>query len=295
MILKLIWIIFRADSKLSKEEAIKFEAILKSKKIEVIKVSIGLKENPLEKMVKAKNELPTLAIVMGGDGTVLRSARHLSIHKIPILSFNIGGNLGFLTHDRQLLESENLFLRIIENKFKTEERMMLEANVEFDSHGKNHSNVFWSLNDFYFKSYKDELSPTCTLALEIDGEKVDEYKGDGLIVSSSTGSTAYAMASGGPIVHPEIEAIIVSAICPMSLSSRPIVVPKNSKLVIKTIGQQSNTIKFWQDGSSGGLIQTGGKCTIKKSSHSAIFLILEERPSYYRTLSQKLKWASSIN
>ena len=293
MVFKLIWIIYRADSKIAKEEATKVEEILKSNKVEVIKVSIGLKDNTLSNMLDKKNQLPNLAIVLGGDGTVLRTARYLSIHKIPILSFNVGGNLGFLTHDRQLLDKQ--IYRIFENKYSTEKRMMLEANVMFGSNMKNISNTFWSLNDFYFRSYKDEISPTCTLSLEIDGEKVDEYKGDGLIISSSTGSTAYAMASGGPIVHPSIEAIIVSAICPMSLSSRPIVVPDKSKLVIKTIDKQNNSIKFWQDGSSGGLIQSGGRCSIQKSSHYALFLILEERPSYYRTLSQKLKWASSIN
>ena len=152
-----------------------------------------------------------------------------------------------------------------------------------------------ALNDFYIRAYYEENSPTCTLELEIDGEVVDQYKGDGLIVSTPTGSTAYSMASGGPIIHPEIEAIIVSPICPMSLSSRPIIVPSSSKLVVKPLGDKTQRVKLWQDGTGGELIEPGELCTIKRASNNAQLMILQHSTSYYRTLTQKLHWAGSIN
>ena len=95
--------------------------------------------------------------------------------------------------------------------------------------------------------------------MEIDGESVDIYKGDGMILSPPTGSTAYSLATGGAILHPEIEAIIVSARCPISLSSRPIVVPATSRLIIKPIGNTKHQVKVWQDGISNSLISVGIK------------------------------------
>ena len=156
-------------------------------------------------------------------------------------------------------------------------------------------NSYWALNDFYFRSYRDEISPTCSLALEIDGEKVNECRGDGLIVSTPTGSTAYALASGGPILHPAIDAMIVSPICPMSLSSRPIVIPGSSRIVVKALGHESQQVKLWQDGISGALTNPGDQCIIKRSHHNALILLLEQNPSYYRTLTQKLHWTGSLN
>ena len=130
--------------------------------------------------------------------------------------------------------------------------------------------------------------------LEIDGETVDRYKGDGLIIATPTGSTAYAMATGGPILHPGIQAIIVSAICPISLSSRPVVVPAQSRLVIKPVGDRTRRVKLWQDGVSGTLIEPGDSYVIRQAKQQAQMVVLQESPSYYRTLAKKLHWASSI-
>ncbi len=102
------------------------------------------------------------------------------------------------------------------------------------------------------------------------------------------------MGTGGPILHPNVEAIIVSAICPISLSSRPIVVPPQSKLIIKPLVQNSQRIKIWQDGVGTALINESDQCVIQKSKHKAKMLILEDNPSYYRTLSKKLHWAGSL-
>ena len=175
--------------------------------------------------------------------------------------------------------------------------MMLEATV-FTKNKNNEitkKKSFFALNDFYLRSCTDEIAPTCSLSLEIDGEAVDKYKGDGLIFSTPTGSTAYSMAAGGPIIHPSLDAIIVSAICPMSLASRPIVVPPQSQLMIKPIRDKKQKIKLWLDGSSGCQIEANDTCLVKKSNHSTSIIILDENLSYYKTITQKLHWASSLN
>ncbi len=290
----LIWILYRSDSDSAYKETLNCKKIIEGygKKVLISEISITI-----NKLISLSEDLPELAIVLGGDGTVLKAARYLSPKNIPILSFNVGGNLGFLTHDRHILKQENLWERVSNNSFNIQKRMMLEATV-FDENNNNESKIkksFFALNDFYFRSGTDEISPTCSLELEIDGEAVDKYKGDGLIFSTPTGSTAYAMAAGGPIIHPSLDAIIVSAICPMSLASRPIVVPPESQLVIKPIRERKQKIILWLDGTCGCLIDAHDTCLIKKSNHSTSIIILDENLSYYKTITQKLHWASSLN
>jgi len=292
----LIWILYRSDSDSAYKETLNCKKIIEGYGKRVLISKISIENNNINELISASEDLPDIAIVLGGDGTVLRAARYLSLKKIPILSFNVGGNLGFLTHDLHILKQDNLWERVSNNSFNIQRRMMLEAKVFTKKHN-NESTVkksFFALNDFYFRSCTDEITPTCSLELEIDGEAVDKYKGDGLIFSTPTGSTAYAMAAGGPIIHPSLDAIIVSAICPMSLASRPIVVPPESELVIKPIKENKQKIKLWLDGSSGCLIEDNDICLIRKSKHSTSIIILDENLSYYKTITQKLHWASSL-
>ncbi len=297
MDLNLVWIIYKSKSETAAKEALVCSKRLISLGIKVETYETGVESNYLETRVKSNKDLPNLAIVLGGDGTVLGAARYLAIYQVPILSFNVGGNLGFLTHDKKLLNSNDLWEIIREDHFTIECRMMLQASLKIQSNENElkKESVFWALNDFYFRSYRDEISPTCSLELKIDGEEVDQYRGDGLIVSSPTGSTAYAMATGGPILHPDIQAIIVSAICPMSLSSRPIVIPGGSRLTITPLGDNSRRVKLWQDGVSTALIKPGDQCLIQKARHNAQMVILQQSPSYYSTLAKKLYWAGSFS
>ncbi len=293
----LIWILYRSESDASYKEALYCKKIIEGYGKKVFIYEISLEINNINQLLPVSNILPEIAIVLGGDGTVLRAARYLSTENIPILSFNVGGNLGFLTHDRHILKQENFWERVANNSLNIQKRMMLEATV-FAEHNNKESEIkrsFFALNDFYFRSCSEEIAPTCSLELEIDGEAVDKYKGDGLIFSTPTGSTAYSMAAGGPIIHPSMDAIIVSAICPMSLASRPIVVPPKSELVIKPIREKKQKIKLWLDGTSGCIIQANDTCLIKKSNHSTSIIILDENLSYYKTITQKLHWASSLN
>jgi NAD+ kinase len=227
---------------------------------------------------------------------------------VPILSFNVGGHLGFLTHERQLLklsgEEDCLWDRLRDDRFAMERRMMLQAHVERgrtygleDGSGgpqEDLEETHLALNDFYFRPCLDEVSPTCILELEIDGEVVDQYRGDGLIIATPTGSTGYAMAAGGPILHPGIEAIVVNPICPMSLSSRAVVVPPRSQLSVWPMGETSRRVKLWKDGAHATQLEPGDRAMVQRSSHPALQVVLEQSPSYYRTLTRKLHWTGSL-
>ncbi len=297
MMNNLILILYRSDSDTAYKETLNCKKIIEGYGKKVLFAEISNKTNNINQLFSESEFLPEIAIVLGGDGTVLRAARYLSPKNIPILSFNVGGNLGFLTHDRHILKQQDFWERVSNNRFNIQKRMMLEATIFTEK--SNHESIikrsFFALNDFYLRSCTDEIAPTCSLALEIDGEAVDKYKGDGLIFSTPTGSTAYSMAAGGPIIHPSLDAIIVSAICPMSLASRPIVVPPKSQLVIKQIREKNQKIKLWLDGSKGCLIEENDTCLIKQSNHSTSIIILDENLSYYKTITQKLHWASSLN
>ncbi len=297
MTTNLIWILYRSDSDTAYKETLNCKKIIEGYGKKVLFSEISNETNNINQLFSVSEILPEIALVLGGDGTVLRAARFLSQKNIPILSFNVGGNLGFLTHDRHILKQANFWERVSNNSFNIQKRMMLEATVfkEENNHKNTIKRSFFALNDFYIRSCTDEIAPTCSLELEIDGEAVDKYKGDGLIFSTPTGSTAYSMAAGGPIIHPSLDAIIVSAICPMSLASRPIVVPPESQLVIKPIREKKQKVKLWLDGSSGCLIEANDTCLIKKSNHSTLIIILDENLSYYKTITQKLHWASSLN
>ena len=294
MKLSLVLIIYRSKSTIA-EEAAKFCAsILEEKKILSIKLESDFDKNSIEDIF-SKQQKPNLVVVLGGDGTVLKSTDAIANHNIPILSFNIGGNLGFLTQDKQLLLDKS-FLELIEKDyFKIDSRSMLECTV-FNENNKrsNTSKIsrFFALNDFYFKSTEDDLCSTNQIKIEIDGESVNEYKGDGLIISSATGSTAYPMAAGGPIVHPLVDSIIINPICPMSLSSRPIIIPGISKILIKSLSKE---LQIWKDGSKCISFNKSDYCLIQKSSIITNMISLKSSTSYYNTLVQKLEWKGNLS
>ena len=153
----------------------------------------------------------------------------------------------------------------------------------------------YALNDFYFKSFDNDISPTNQIEIEIDDEKVNEFKGDGLIIASTTGSTAYSMAAGGPIVHPEIDAIVVNPICPMSLSSRPIVIPGSSKIIVRLVKKIVSAVQVWRDGSKFLTISDADYCELKRGKTSARFISLKNSTSYYSTLIKKLDWKGNLS
>ena len=298
MKLSLVLIIYRSKSTISLDKALFCENLLKSKKIDAIKISSNFDNKTLQTNLEINDNLPDLVVVLGGDGTVLKSSNALFKFNIPILSFNVGGNLGFLTQDRNFLIEKSFIDLIEKDEFKIDERTMLQCNhYEINLIDKKQSKIseFYALNDFYFKSIETDISPTNRIRIEINNEKVNEYKGDGLIISSATGSTAYSMAAGGPIVHPLINAFVINAICPMSLSSRPIVIPDNSKIVIKNINKEKNCLQLWKDGTKSLTLHENDYCEIIKAPKPVKIVSLNNSISYYSTLIKKLEWRGNLS
>ena len=193
MKLSLVLIVYRSDSSTAQEASKFCEEVLKAKNIKSNRVESDFNKDEIEKHLGNPEIQPNIGIVLGGDGTFLKCANALADYDIPLLSINIGGNLGFLTQEKDFLFDKS-FIEILENEeYKIDFRNRLNCNVCINgtSSEKNIIKSYHALNDFYFKSVEEDISPTNQIQIEIDNEKVNEYKGDGLIISTSTGSTAY--------------------------------------------------------------------------------------------------------
>ena len=297
MKLSLVLIIYRSNSSIAKESSIFCENALKDKNIKSDSIESDFEKEQIENYFCNLISLPDLVIVLGGDGTVLKSANALVKYDIPLLCFNIGGNLGFLTQEKDFLYDKS-FIEILEKEEYTidfRNRLHCEVfSIENYKKGKIIQS-FDALNDFYFKSVEEDISPTNQIEIEIDNEKVNEYKGDGLIVSSSTGSTAYSMAAGGPIVHPSINAFVINPICPMSLASRPIIIPDTSKVIIRAVQKNKRKIKLWKDGIKCMTIKESDYCEINKLTKPCKMITFDKSNSYYIKLIKKLEWKGDLS
>jgi len=297
MKLSLVLIIYRSDSYIALEASKFCEEVLKAKHIKSIRIESNFHKDQIDKLLCNLDFQPNIGMVLGGDGTFLKCANVLTAYDIPLLSINIGGNLGFLTQEKDFLFDKS-FIEILENEeyvIDFRNRLNCDVCISGTNTEKKIIKCFDALNDFYFKSVEEDISPTNQIQIEIDNEKVNEYKGDGLIISSSTGSTAYSMAAGGPIVHPSIDAMIINPICPMSLASRPIVIPNTSKVIIKPVKKSKGEIKLWRDGSKCMTIKENFYCEIKKGKLPCKIIKFKKSSTYYNTLIKKLDWKGDVS
>ncbi len=286
----------KAGDKFSQSFAEKSAQQLEARGCKVLMGPSGAKDNPFPVFLASSHESIDLALVFGGDGTALAAARHLSPAGVPILAINAGGHLGFLTESLDFMDnSASLWDRLEEDRYAIEQRMMLQATVyEGDSgDGEAVSDTYLALNEMCIKPAAADRMLTAILELEIDGEVVDQYQGDGLIVSTPTGSTCYNLSSNGPIVHSGMEAITVTPICPLSLSSRAIVIPPAARVGVWALGDYELNTKLWMDGVLATVIWPGHRVEVSKADCRAQFIILREDYSYYRTLRDKLLWAGA--
>jgi len=232
-----------------------------------------------------------VAFSMGGDGTVLYTARILAHCGTPILPVHLG-TLGFIAGvDRH--EWRGVYRQWLSEKIRPSRRCMLEFSIERG--GKYAVNNSMCLNDVVISSVgiaklirlqaKTEVAP---------GEfaEIGCYRSDGLIIATPTGSTAYSMAAGGPILDPEMEAQIISPICPFTLSNRPLVLPSRQTLHITVDREQRSGVLLTCDGQETFGLEPGDLVTIKHSPHYAL-LITSGYSSYYKALADKLAWSSS--
>jgi NAD+ kinase len=222
-----------------------------------------------------------LAVVVGGDGTLLAAARMLEDHQIPILAINHGG-LGFLT-EVTLAEMHAALERILEGAFVTDRRMMMDVAVE--RAGKRIV-AYRALNDAVIN--KGTLARIIELEARVDGQYVSSFRSDGIIVCTPTGSTAYNLSAGGPIVFPNMNAMVVTPICSHTLTNRPIVLAGNVRIemILKSTQEE---VHLTVDGQVGLPLHVGDIVTVERSTIE-VQLIAPLGKNYFDVLRGKLKW-----
>jgi NAD+ kinase len=220
-------------------------------------------------------------LVLGGDGTMLNAARLAGERSIPILGVNMGG-LGFLTEVRL----ENLYPsleRVFANDFVLDERLMLHTRIH--RHGGTVAQGV-VLNDVVIS--KGTLARMIELKIAIQGRFVTNLRGDGLIVSSPTGSTAYALSAGGPIIDPAVQSLILTPICPHTLTHRPLIVPGDAAVDVRLTSRDDGAMATL-DGQVGVAMSQGDTIVIQTSEHRTRLIRFPES-NYYDVLREKLKW-----
>ena len=231
-----------------------------------------------------REELPKradLLIVLGGDGTLLSAARLAAARKVPILPVNLGG-LGFLTTVSQD-EIYGILEEIFSNKHRVSERVMLEADV-LRAGALVRRQI--ALNDAVLN--KAALARIMDLELRVNDEYVTTYKADGLILCTPTGSTAYSLAAGGPIIYPSVEAFVVTPICPHTLTNRPLVIP-DSAIVEIAFKAGEGSVFLTLDGQVGIELVPGDHVKVRKAPDK-LYLVRPAKKTYYEILRSKLKW-----
>jgi NAD+ kinase len=220
-------------------------------------------------------------VVLGGDGTLLSVARLLKDRTIPVLGVNIGG-MGFLT-EVSMDECYRFFEDILAERFEVEKRMRLQASLFRHGQCLLDSTV---LNDVVIN--KAALARIVDLEVTIDGLPLTTYRADGLIVSTATGSTAYNLSAGGPIVYPTAESVILTPICEFSLTNRSIVLPGDAHVEIR-VGAKATDVTLTCDGQVGCELQADDLVIVKQAAEP-FFLIKSRQEDYFTILRNKLKW-----
>ena len=273
------------DQEETVEKAKELESWLKAKGIEVltrqnIPAPITSKECLVENIPKAPPDLCCI-VVLGGDGTFLSAIRWIQDTRIPVLVVNLG-DFGFLTE----ASADQLFPimeDVINDACTTEERILLSAQVWRDGEGIACQTV---LNDVVVN--KEALARIAHIHTYINDDYLTTFKADGLIVSTPTGSTAYSLSAGGPIIYPSIETIILTPICPFTLTNRSLILPDTATIKIRLDERDSNVFLTF-DGQVGLHVTYQDTIVIQKAPHT-IHMIRPPGLSYYDVLKTKLRW-----
>ena len=270
----------------------KVHAILRKENIELI-ISSDLKKSPefsippeyeimdFQLMVKKCD----LLFAIGGDGTILSTVRRLEKNMKPIMGIHIGG-LGYLSEctEENLVES---IAYILNSNYTVSERMLLEAQITPSNDSKQ---MLWALNDIVV-----DHGPSARL-LKIEVQVSDHYlntfEGDGIIISTPTGSTAYSLSAGGPIIYPSMDSITVTPICPHSLSARPIVLQSSETIAMSFPGPYEG-ISLAVDGQIKIPIDAQSQIQIKQAKHFAQLVRLPSN-GYFKTLRTKMGWSGNV-
>lgn len=231
-----------------------------------------------------KTDIPgrsDLIIVLGGDGTLLSVAHLAHSFNVPILAVNLG-SLGFLT-EVSLNEFYETLELVLQNKFDIDERMLLNTCL---LRGKEKILDDHVLNDVTIN--KGVLARIVNLEVSVNDQHMTSYRADGLIIATPTGSTAYSLSAGGPIIHPSMQALVLSPICPFSLTNRSIVIPDDSKIHVR-LTSENEDVRITLDGQKGCDLNMGDILEVTKA-RTTIKLIRTPGKNYYQILRQKLHW-----
>ena len=228
-------------------------------------------------MVKAVD----LLVVLGGDGTMIAAARMVGDHGTPVLGVNYGtlGYLADFTHEEMIPALE----AVQAGDFTLDRRLMLSSEVHRGGEKLLHDRV---LNDVVIS--KSALARIVEIETWVDGKFLNRFRADGLIVSTPTGSTAYSLSAGGPVIYPSMQAVVVTPICPHTLSNRPVVVPDDAEfeLILKTPKEE---VALTLDGQVGMPLEYEDRVTVRKS-RTTFNLIQAHNRNYFDVLRNKLKW-----
>jgi NAD+ kinase len=219
-------------------------------------------------------------IVLGGDGTLLNAARLTSEWQVPVFGVNVG-HLGFLTE----VETDGLFPamdKLLSGDYQLEERMLITASIERD--GQEISSHL-ALNDFVIT--RGTFARIIDLSIFVDEQHVTDYWADGVIISTPTGSTAYSLSAGGPIVEPLLECVCITPICAHSLASRSVLTRPEAQVSVR-INNAIEAVMFTIDGQYGFPLQTGDQVTMNKAGKPALFVKISGR-GFFQVLHSRLK------
>lgn len=257
---------------------------LRSHKIEVLidqetQACVGPATHALSR--EALGEKVDILIVLGGDGTLLSAARALGGQRVPILAVNLGG-LGFLT-SVTLDELYPLLEQVLAGSHRTSERMMLDAEIlrEGKSSGRQ-----CALNDAV--GNKGAIARMLDFDVLVNGDAVGRYRADGIIVATPTGSTAYSLAAGGPIMDPDLDAFIITPICPHMLTNRPLVIPGTATVELD-FAAADDPVYITLDGQIGFELKANDRVSITKSANR-VALVRPPSKTYFEVLRSKLRW-----
>lgn len=223
-------------------------------------------------------------VVLGGDGTFLSAVRWLGNQQVPILGIKFG-EVGFLAEAAE----EQIFAAmesILSNNFATWPRMRLDVKVRQDSRLLFHETV---LNDVVIN--KGALARLALIKTHVDDRYLTDYRADGLIIASATGSTAYSLAAGGPIMHPHVPGILITPICPFTLTNRPLIVPDTAQIKMQ-LAEKADDIMLTCDGQVGVPIDENHTITVCKSTSPVQLITLPGR-TFFDVLRAKLRWSGS--
>ncbi len=225
-----------------------------------------------------------LALVVGGDGTMLGIARQLARHNVPLVGIN-QGRLGFIT-DIALDHFETVLRPMLRGEYEEDRRTLMQAGVWRDGH-----RVFeaTALNDVVVN--RGSAAGMIELRVEVDGRFVANQRADGVIIASPTGSTAYALSAGGPLLHPAIAGWIMVPIAPHTLSNRPIVLPSTGEIALEVVTGRDASANF--DMQNFASLMHGDRITVRRSPHE-LRLLHPVGWSYFDTLRRKLHWNEGV-